>query len=186
MTFLQRVRRVMGGLMLLLGVLIMIVFPESGYRFIGGVLSIVLLLEGIRSLGFYFSMARSMVGGKIFLFRGIIALDFGMFAFSLQEIPSIYILIYLLVVHLFSGVVDVLRALEARRMGSRWRLNMAYGAGNIYLALVCCTCFRDPTLLAYVYAAGLFYSACIRFAQAFRKTAIVYIPLESDFSAGRG
>lgn len=168
--------------MLLLGMAIILILPSEGYKVIGAILSVILLLEGIRSLGFYFSMARSMVGGKIFLFRGIIALDLGMFATSLHEIPAIYVLIYLLVGHLFSGVVDVLRAMEARRMGSRWRLNIAYGAANILLAVTCSFCFRDPTLLTYVYAAGLFYSACLRFAQAFRRTAIVYIPLESDFS----
>ena len=134
------------------------------------------MVDGIRSLWFYFAMARNMVGGRLILFRGIIALDLGMFAFSLQEIPTIYILLYLLIIHLFAGIVDIMRAREAKKMKGHWRLNLAFGIANILLALSCSLCFRDPMVLAYVYAAGLFYSACLRIAQAFRKTAIVYIP----------
>ena len=161
---------------MLLAVVILLEVPDLGYRIIGLILSLILIVDGIRSLLFYFSMARNMVGGRTLLFRGIIELDLGMFAYTLQDIPPVYILLYLLIVHLFSGVVDVMRAMEARRMESRWRLNLAYGIANILLALSCGLCFQNPTLLTYVYAAGLAYSACLRIAQAFRKTAIVYIP----------
>ncbi|MBQ8081832.1 MAG: DUF308 domain-containing protein [Clostridia bacterium] len=176
MTGLQRIRSVLAGLLMLAGVALLLVQPEAGYRIIALILSVVLLIDGVRSLWFYFSMARHMVGGRLILFRGIIALDLGMFAYSLQEIPPVYILLYLLVANLFAGVIDVLRAMEAKRMESRWRLNLAIGIANILLALSCGFCFRNPTLLAYVYAAGLAYSACLRIAQAFPKTAIVYIP----------
>ncbi len=56
------------------------------------------------------------------------------------------------------------------------RLNLAYGIANILLAVACFFCVHNPALLSYVYAAGLAYSACLRIAQAFRKTAIVYVP----------
>ena len=69
-----------------------------------------------------------------------------------------------------------MRAMEARRIQSPWRLNLAYGIANILLAVACFFCFHNSTLLSYVYAAGLAYSALLRIAQAFRKTAIVYIP----------
>ena len=161
---------------MLLAVAILLLRPDAGYKLIGLIISVILIAEGIRSLLFYFSMARNMVGGRMILFRGIIALDLGMFAYTLQDIPPIYILLYLLIGHLFSGAVDVMRALEAKRMESRWRLNLAYGIANILLAFSCGFCFHNPTLLTYVYAAGLAYSACLRIAQAFRETAIVYIP----------
>ena len=176
MTGIQRVRTVFEGLMMLLAVALLLLSAEVGYRLIGLILSVILLVEGVRSLLFYFNMARNMVGGRIILFRGIIALDLGVFAYTLQDIPPAYILLYILIGHLFSGVVEVLRAMEARRMESRWRLILAYGIANILLALACGLCFHNPTLLSYVYAVGLFYSACLRIAQAFRKTAIVYIP----------
>ena len=176
MTSLQRVKTVFGGLMMLLGAVLLWNVPNEGYKLIGLILSLVLLAAGVRSLWFYFSMARNMVGGRLILFQGIIALDLGMFAYTLQEIPPIYILLYLLIGHLFSGAVDVMRAMEARRMKSKWRLNLAYGIANILLAVACFFCVHNPALLSYVYAAGLAYSACLRIAQAFRKTTIVYIP----------
>ena len=130
----------------------------------------------IRYLVFYLSMARNMVDGKLSLFYGIIALDLGMFAYTLQDIPPIYIVLYLLITHLFSGVIDVLRAMEARRLGSRWKLSTAIGAANILLAVVCGFCLHRLSLLTSVYAIGLVYAACLRMAQAFRRTAIIYIP----------
>ena len=66
--------------------------------------------------------------------------------------------------------------MEAKRTGGRWKLNLADGLSNILLAFACAFSFRSITLLVFVYAAGLFYSACLRMAQAFRKTAIAYIP----------
>jgi len=176
MTNIQRARAVFESLMMLLGVAILLVVPDQGYRIIAAILSVVLIVTGIRYLIFYFSMARNMVDGKLPLFYGIIALDLGLFAYTLQDIPPIYIVLYLLITHLFSGVIDVLRALEARRMGSRWRLNMAIGAANVLLAFACGFCLHRLSLLTYVYAAGLTYSACLRMAQAFRRSAIIYIP----------
>ena len=176
MTSLQRVKTVFGGLMMRAGAALLWVVPDEGYRLIGLILSVVLLAAGVRSLWFYFSMARNMVGGTLILFQGIIALDLGMFAYTLQEIPPIYILLYLLIGHLFSGAVDVMRAMEARRMQSKWRLSFADGIANILFAIVCGFCLKSPAVLSYVYAAGLAYSGCLRIAQAFRKTAIVYIP----------
>ena len=176
MTSLQRIRKVLKGLLMLLGAAFLLLIPDKGYLIIGLILSVVLILDGIRSLWFYFTMARNMVGGKMILFRGIIGLDLGVFAYTLKEIPPVYILLYLLIANLFSGVVDVLRAMEAKRMESRWRLSFVTGAFNILLAVACGFCFRDPTVLTYVYSAGLVTSALLCIAQAFRKTAIVYIP----------
>lgn len=176
MTSLQRVRTFFESFMMLLCVALLLHLRSEGYRIIGLIISIGLILGGIRSLLYYFSMARHMVGGRLELFHGIIALDLGMFAYTLTDIPTIYIVLYLLVAHLFSGVIDVLRALEAKRTGGRWKLNFADGISNILLAFACAFSFRSTTLLVFVYAAGLFYSACLRMAQAFRKTAIAYIP----------
>lgn len=176
MTSLQRIRMVFESIMMLLFAGMLLLLEENGYKIIGLIISIGLILDGIRALVYYFSMARLMVGGRIELFRGIIALDLGMFAWTLTDIPLIYIILYLLIGHVLSGIIDVLRALEAKRTGGRWRLNLANGLANILMALVCVASFRSTGLLVMVYATGLFYSACLKTAQAFRKTAIVYIP----------
>ena len=176
MTKIQRFRTILESLMMLLCVAILLYARDAGYQIIALILSIVLIVSGVRYLTFYFSMARNMVDGKLTLFYGIISLDLGFFAYTLQDIPPIYIALYLLVTHLFSGVVGVLRAMEARRMGSRWGLSMAIGAANILLAVACGFCLNRLSLLTYVYAIGLTYSACLRMAQAFRRSAIIYIP----------
>lgn len=175
MTKLQRIRTVFEGLMMMLCAAVLILVPDSGYLIIALILSVILIVSGIRSLLFYFLMARNMVGGKLILFQGIIALDLGAFALSLQDIPPVYIVLYLLIVHLFSGVIGVLRAMEAKRMEGRWKLSLAIGIANILLAFTCGFCLRSTTLLTYVYVIGLLYSACLHIAQAFRKSAIVYI-----------
>ena len=176
MTKIQRIRTVLESLMLLLCVAVLLLLPDEGYQIIALILSIVLIVNGIRYLIFYFSMARNMVDGKLTLFYGIIYLDLGMFAYTLQEIPPIYIVLYLLITHLFSGAVDVLRAREDRRAGSRWKLNIAIGIANILLAFACGFCLHRLSLLTYVYAIGLAYSACLRMVQVFRRSAIIYIP----------
>ncbi|MBO5556017.1 MAG: hypothetical protein J5927_02430 [Oscillospiraceae bacterium] len=61
-------------------------------------------------------------------------------------------------------------------MGSRWRLSTAIAAANILLAVACGFCLHRLSLLTYVYVIGLVYAACLRMAQAFRRTAILYIP----------
>ena len=175
MTVIQRIRTLFMALLMFLCVVILIAAPEHGYKLIVLILSLVLMLSGIRSLLFYFTMSRHMVGGQFTLFQGLIALDLGMFAYTLQDIPPIYIVLYLLIVNLFSGVIDVLRAMEARRLAGRWKLNLAIGIANILLAVFCGFCMHSIQLLSYVYAAGLLYSACLRVAQAFSKTAIIYI-----------
>ena len=52
---------------MLLCVAVLLVVPEEGYRIIALILSVVLIVNGIRYLIFYFSMARNMVDGKLTL-----------------------------------------------------------------------------------------------------------------------
>ena len=70
------------------------------------------------------------------LFIGIIALDAGMLSLSLQDSPREFMIFYLLGTFAFSGLVDVLRARESRRVGARsWRLTLIIGAINLALAI---------------------------------------------------
>lgn len=172
----QRIRNVLLGLVTLLLCVVLIVNPEEGFPVIALVLSVSLVLFGARELVYYFSMARHMVGGKTSLYLGVIVLDLGMFALALDNMPQIYIVLYLLGVHAFSGVIDIMRSREAKRMGaSSWRLNMASGAVNIVISAMCVIFLRSPNMIVYIYAAGLIWSACVRIVNACRKTAVVYI-----------
>ena len=113
------------------------------------------------------------------LFIGIIALDAGMLSLSLQDSPREFMIFYLLGTFAFSGLVDVLRARESRRVGARsWRLTLIIGAINLALAIfagVFGFALKKTDTVSYIYGAGLVYSGIIRIISAFRRTEIVYI-----------
>ena len=179
MTSVQRVKKVLAGLLMLLCCVALAAEPEFGFYFVALILSVSLLLYALRSLLYYFTMARHMVGGKSILFRGIIVLDLAVFTLSMVDDPKLYIILYLLGIHAFAGLMAILRALEARRFQSpSWRRNMLSGAVNLtiaVLAVIAGLFLPDTRDLVYLYAGCLFYSACVQIASAFRKTAIVYI-----------
>jgi hypothetical protein len=135
-------------------------------------------LRGLQAIIYYFSMARHMVGGKNVLFRGMIFLDLGILAGTIFEHPAVYILIYISLLHIFTGAVSALRANESRKIGTSWKMKMAYGITNILLALIVVICgiaFDNLRIAVWVYSIGLIYSSILRIISSFRKTEIVYI-----------
>ena len=115
MTSVQRVKKVLAGILMLVCCFALVTDPETGFYFVALILSVSLFLYAARSLIYYFTMARHMVGGKSILFRGIIVLDLAVFTFSMVDDPKLYIILYLLGIHAFAGLMGILRALEARR-----------------------------------------------------------------------
>ena len=117
-----------------------------------------------------------MVGGKLILFIGAVFFDFGFFTLTLSDESKLFVLAYLLGFHAFAGLVNVLRALEAKRYKSTsWRINMAQGVASILTVVICMIFSRNETLLVYCYCAGMIYSAALRIYSVFRRTAVVYI-----------
>ena len=172
----QRIKNILIGILTILGCLILIIMKDDGLIIVASILSISLFVYGIKMLIYYFSMARHMVGGRIMLYLGIVVLDFGMFTMMLTNIPKIYIVLYLLVIYAFSGVIDILRSLEAKKYESpTWKLSLISGVINIVVAILCVAFIGSTRMIVYFYCAGLIYSAIIRIVTAFRKTAIVYI-----------
>ena len=177
MTLAQRVRHILAGLLMLLGSALLLLNPEDGYPLVLLVLTVTLLAAGLRYLIYYFRMARHMVGGKDILFRGLIVFDAGVFALTLSDVPGLYVMVYLLFIHGFAGVVNILRAVEARGMqAGSWRLSLATGIANLLVLAACVLFAYSEEKLVLIYAIGLAYSALLRIASAFRRSAIVYIP----------
>lgn len=176
---LHRLKEILSGILMMLCSLILLLVPEEGYFIVPLILSISLIFSGIRSLVYYFFMARHMVGGKVTFYQGLIILDLGMFTYTLVDVPLIYVIFYLLACHAFSGAIDIMRALEAKRLQApSWRLSMTGGVLNIAMMLVsffCGVIMQSTAVIVYIYSAGLIYSACAHIVTAFRKTAIVYI-----------
>ena len=179
MTLGQRIGKILGALGALLGAWLMLEMGEEGVLLVSLLLSISLIAMGVRSLAFYFTMARHMVDGRRSLYIGVIILDFGIFTLSISRNYGLFIMVYLLAVYAFTGVMSILRALEARRFGaSSWRLKLTEGIVSIAFAGAAVAfglLHGNMAALTRIYAAGLIYAAITRLISAFRKTAIVYI-----------
>lgn len=179
MSKLRRILHVLEGMgMILAGVALILMDSSYGLKFVLFFIQVGMTFTGLGSLYYYLTMARFMVGGKSVLYRGMIYLDLGVLAGSLFENPVVYTVVYLAAIHLFSGAVSVMRANESKKIGGHWRLKMAYGVTGVLLAAAVVTAgavLRRPEIAAYVYGAGLIYSAALRIAGAFRRTDIVYI-----------
>lgn len=123
MTKWQRIKSIAGGLATLLLAPLLLLDAELGCVLIVMLLGLSAALKGIRMLCYYASMARHTVGGKIILYQGFILFDFGLFTLMLADVPSRFIMLYLLLGYLFYGLIDVLRAMEIRKqkIGS-WRV----------------------------------------------------------------
>ncbi|MDO4870256.1 MAG: hypothetical protein Q4A65_08250 [Bacillota bacterium] len=180
MTKTRRIKEFLIGIVMIAVALLLALDPVHGLKAVAVLLCISLLIGGIRALWFYLSMAKHMVGGKAVLFRGIILLDAGVFTFSIIDKSQLIILVYLIVGHVFAGVVDLMRGLEAKEIGSSsWKYKAGYGVTNLAFCAALIIAFavsRDNNMLVYVYAAGLFFSALVRMRSSFKRTAIPYIP----------
>ena len=177
MTKWQRIRNIIIGLVMLFFVVSLISLPDDNFEFLAWVLAVFLLLTGIKYLFYYFTMARFMVSGKAILFLGVIILDLGVFTISITDESKLIIISYLLGIHAFSGILNLLKGIsELRSHTVGWKLDLIQGIGNLLMA-VSCIVFRNSThILVYLYCAGLTYPAIMRITSAFRRSAIVYIP----------
>ena len=178
MTKWQRIKGVLVGIVMMFGGVLMALAGGEAALIIMLLLALSLTISGIRMLIYYFSMARHMVGGKNVLFRGMVFLDLGVFAGMIFAHPAVYILIYISLLHIFTGMVSALRANESRKIGSSWRLKMAFGITNILLALIVMICgiaFGRLRIAVWAYSIGLIYSSVLSIISSCKHTEIVYI-----------
>ena len=173
----QRVRKVLFGLCMIAVALLLIYFPsDEAYMVIVAILSVGLAIAGIKDIIFYFTMARHMIGGKMILIQGVIILDFALITGSLANVPKIYILLYLIGIHAFSGVVEVLRAMESKKaVEGPWKLKFTHGLVNFALAVACLIFIRHSNTALVIYSIGLIYSAIVRIFSAFQRTSFILI-----------
>ncbi len=178
MTKLRRVYSAIAGTLMIIAAVIMFRFSTDDltYSVIIVILGAGLLVSGLSTLIYYFTMARFMVGGKASLYRGVILVDFAVLTLSFSDIPRGYILVYLAVIHAFTGMVEILRANESRRYQSRrYMLKFLHGVINISIAISCIVYAKKTNTAVIIYCLGLVYSGIIRIFTAFRKETYVYI-----------
>ncbi len=175
MTKMRRIGSIITGLIMIAAGFMMAADARNVYQLLIAILGISLLISGIRSLVYYVSMARHMVGGRVALYRAVIILDMGMFTLTLTDLPLFCVVLYLAGLHGFSGVIDILRSLESRRLqAASWRLKFGSGVVNLVIAGICLYFTGDVKVAVIVYAIGLMYSGLYYIIRAFRKSAIAY------------
>lgn len=166
----------MAGIGMLLAMLVLLIIGDDGVSLIVFILAVSLILRGLRSLIYYLSMARFMVGGLAALLSGVFLIDLGILSLSLADEAQMFIFLYLAGWNAFSGLVSLLRAREAfLNKGRSWIMNALYGIVNIGILISCFIFWNSPATLASLYCAGLGYSGILRIINAFRRTEIVYI-----------
>ena len=179
MTIWQRVKDVLAGLAMIALSVLMVMDAKAGFEIVCAILCFGMIFLGIKSLVYYRTMARHMVGGRMQLYRGIVLLDLGIFTLSLNTIPTAYVILYLMGIHAFAGIVDILRANESKEMDNpAWKNSLVTGLGNLIMAVLCVgfgIIQKKVDTVVYIYAAGLVYSGIVRIVNAFKKTAVVYI-----------
>ncbi|MBO4390270.1 MAG: DUF308 domain-containing protein [Lachnospiraceae bacterium] len=180
MTKTKRVIHIIQAFFMMLLALILFTIPEEGIVFVILIIGFTLSISGIGTLIYYFQMARSMVGGKIMLYRGIIVLDLGLFILSLTGQQAIYLILCTSAIQAVTGIFSILRAYETKKVGSkRWILSFIYGLLLISLMIIVVFSWifqSEPIFAVYVYAFGLVLSAIEKAVKACKKTAIAYIP----------
>lgn len=175
---LYRVKNIAEGLGLIFIGVLLVIDKEDSYWLLMMFVSLALFVGAIRILVYYFRMARHMVGGKMILYRGIIMLDLGVITLSLTDIPVYYFLMYIIALHLFMGLVDCVRALEARQeKAPSWKWQMIEGALILVLSFICLFGLRSLSRVIniYIYCFGLAAAGVVRIVSACQKNAIVYV-----------
>ncbi len=154
----------------------MIAFLDYGYVIILVFLSISLSITAIGELFYYFTMARFMVGGKVSLYKGVIILDFAFCTLAITDLPNFYLILYLVAIHAFSALVDILRANEARINGAKnWLFKLASGVFEIFIAIACIWNINEREVAVLLFSLGVIYSGLVNVVNSFKRTAIVYI-----------
>lgn len=175
MTRVQRIRSFISGLIMIFSAFLLIYFRTNAYRVILTLVAFSFLMSGIGSLHYYFTMARFMVGGKLSLYKGAILVDFAILTTTLDDVPRIYILLYLIVINAFTGFVEVFDAWQSFKVRSAWKLKLCNGLINLFLVLICLLFIKHTNTAVYIYGCSIIYAGLYKIAAAFRKTTFVYI-----------
>lgn len=175
MTKTQKILNILSGLfMILLGGLI-ITGGEKMYLVILLIVLVLLFINGVRQIIYYFTMACNMVGGRKILYNGMLSLIISLSIFAMDEMPSQVFMIYLIGMLGFSGIVDVFNAVEARRIKGRWKLKMITGIVTILFAAACFLFLNKPSVVVFIYGGTMIYNGIMKIVSAVRPNELISI-----------
>ncbi|MCR5303900.1 MAG: hypothetical protein K6E33_04995 [Lachnospiraceae bacterium] len=176
MTRARRIYYFISGVILLPLCVLVVIDPKLGYQYALLFLELALIFHGLKHLVYFFALARYKTGGVEVLFKGLLILDAGLFAFDLHDVPRWYGMIFLIGAMLVSGAIDIMQGAQAMKMQSgHWKSQLAYGVGKAGFGLVGFFFLNSMRLLTVLFALGLLNMAVSHIIIAFKKTDIVYI-----------
>lgn len=171
-----RIIKIITGILIIAGAIFMIMLPEFGYLAIAAILGITMLISGIKSLVYYFTMACHMVGGRDTLYSSLIIIDLALFTLSVADVPKIFVMLYLVAVFGATGLLRVLRGMEARKKKAQnWSGYFISGVIYLIFTLLCICFVSNAVVMVVVYSIGLIFMGVSRIAGAFQRSKIVYI-----------
>ena len=161
---------------ILLIALTLILVPEGSLEIVATILCLLLFVAGIRYMAIYFIMARHMVGGRALFYTGLIILDLSFLCSVVLQKSDRLLLLYLVGMHAFYGVVQMLRAFEAKKYEtSAWRVKMMNAVINLLICAACIFFIRQESAMTLIFAGGLIHTAVVRVIAAFRREEDVVI-----------
>ena len=176
MSKLQRVNSFVVGVLMILFCVLLVIDPKNNYVLVVIALSVYMMFLSVKMLWYYFTTAKLMVGGRKILYQGIVDLDIALFTLSLNNVPMIYVILYLIAMNGFAGVVDIGLAINAREAKSpAWRLRLSVGIVEVGMAVLCLVFIRSTNIVVWVFSIGVVYAGVVKIIDAFRKTEVVYI-----------
>ena len=176
MSIASRIGKIITGILIIAGAVLLMMLPELGYIVIAAILGISLLISGIGSLIYYFTMSRHMVGGRDALYTGLIKVDLALFTLSVSDVPKVFVMLYLVAVFGVTGLLHVLRSLEARKRNApSWHYRFISGIIYLTIALLCLIFSKNTVVMVVVYCIGLILTGLGRIASAFYRAKVVYI-----------
>ena len=146
------------------------------YYLIMTVFMIVMLINGIRFIVFYFTMARFMTGGRGMLYRGILYTDLALYTLSLNSVPVNYIMTYVTAILIIAGAINLFQAFDILKLGGFWQFKLVQGIVTIGLAFYGFTHLHQPMVLSGICAIALIYDAIMQVIAVFTPTQIITIP----------
>ena len=171
MTLARRFFNILLGLLTIVCALLIFFAPEIGIYIALAVFSVVFLVYSIRMIVYYIRLARHMVGGQIVVFLGIFAFCCALYALNINNAPRKTITVILVIILIFTGIVDLLRAREAKNGGAgSWKFSMASAVIGIILAVTCLIFSSgNPDVTGIIFGITLCYSGVSRIIASLRK-----------------
>lgn len=162
-------------LLVTIGLLIMLLPPEVSYFVASLIIGIIITIDGIYSLIFYFTSAINMVGGGKILVKSLLKLDFGLMAFFVLLNSYKIGFAYLIAVFIVLGVIDMVFGFEMKRNGSKnWKFKVAKSLIEIALSIACICYINTPSIMLIIFGVAWIVYALEDFVRIFRKSRVIY------------